>query len=568
MFARVSMFVALVALVAGTASGEMTTIERTWSWGGHSGYYLMSVPDGYDGADRLPLMISLHGGNGGSTPEYLYATYIPEMIAGGAEFDAIVLTPQSSGYWSMERAVAFIDYALATHAGLIDAYRVYLTGESGGAYGAWRAGVQRADRLAALLPCASMGSYNGGAESLVDLPTWAFHNVHDPYQPVEQTRSWVNAVTAAGSTVIQYTELTEYYGEEVGGIWPACHEHGWIAAYTDAGVWDWFFAQGLDRQGDYNADGYVSGADYVVWANAFGWSGQPGDNLADGNRDGVVSGADYVEWANNFGRGTPPVNTPPLVDAGRDILAQEPAFTVDLHGLVLDDGGAGGVTLAWSKVSGAGSVTFGDASAAGTAVTFTQPDTYVLRLTGFDGELFAFDEVTVQVDAADAERVLTPTGAGQAEGNSYCPASGAFDAQPTWDAAAGVPLGSEPSPYAATKTAYADRFWYIDFGPDYASIQITQTWTRYMPSSAGSYGGFAGMWWDDDIDTINDNGAAETRLQFGSAQNVPYSGDQQWIRDVDVSAVPVVPLRRYLVISTGATVVTRANEFAIIGVSP
>jgi len=54
--------------------------------------------------------------------------------------------------------------------------------------------------------------------------------------------------------------------------------------------------------GDYNNDGSVTGADYVIWANTFGNSGLPGQDMrADGNGDGLISGADYVIWANNFG---------------------------------------------------------------------------------------------------------------------------------------------------------------------------------------------------------------------------------------------------------------------------
>ena len=58
-----------------------------------------------------------------------------------------------------------------------------------------------------------------------------------------------------------------------------------------------------DLPGDYNGDGTVSGADYVVWADTFGNDGSAGkeDLRADGNGDGAVSGADYVIWADNFG---------------------------------------------------------------------------------------------------------------------------------------------------------------------------------------------------------------------------------------------------------------------------
>lgn len=52
--------------------------------------------------------------------------------------------------------------------------------------------------------------------------------------------------------------------------------------------------------GDYNGDGAVDAADYVVWRHAAG-----GINLAaDGNRDGVVDNLDFAVWRANFGQTT------------------------------------------------------------------------------------------------------------------------------------------------------------------------------------------------------------------------------------------------------------------------
>jgi hypothetical protein len=49
--------------------------------------------------------------------------------------------------------------------------------------------------------------------------------------------------------------------------------------------------------GDYNGDGAVDGADYVVWRHTAG-----GINLAaDGNRDGVINNLDFAVWRSNFG---------------------------------------------------------------------------------------------------------------------------------------------------------------------------------------------------------------------------------------------------------------------------
>lgn len=52
--------------------------------------------------------------------------------------------------------------------------------------------------------------------------------------------------------------------------------------------------------GDYNLNGVVDGADYVVWRNT---SGQTGVGLAaDGNGDGQVTNADYTLWRSKFGQ--------------------------------------------------------------------------------------------------------------------------------------------------------------------------------------------------------------------------------------------------------------------------
>ncbi len=54
--------------------------------------------------------------------------------------------------------------------------------------------------------------------------------------------------------------------------------------------------------GDYNRDGTVDAADYVVWRKTLNQTlALPGE-AADGDLNGVVSSADYQIWAANFGR--------------------------------------------------------------------------------------------------------------------------------------------------------------------------------------------------------------------------------------------------------------------------
>jgi hypothetical protein len=52
--------------------------------------------------------------------------------------------------------------------------------------------------------------------------------------------------------------------------------------------------------GDYNRDGVVNAADYVVWRNSQGQFAAH-FNGADGNGDGVINQADYDTWLENFG---------------------------------------------------------------------------------------------------------------------------------------------------------------------------------------------------------------------------------------------------------------------------
>lgn len=53
--------------------------------------------------------------------------------------------------------------------------------------------------------------------------------------------------------------------------------------------------------GDYNLDGVVDAADYLVWKTAFGLNHETALVPADGNGDGVVDAADYTIWRNNLG---------------------------------------------------------------------------------------------------------------------------------------------------------------------------------------------------------------------------------------------------------------------------
>jgi hypothetical protein len=104
-----------------------------------------------------------------------------------------------------------------------------------------------------------------------------------------------------------------------------------------------------------------------------------------------------------------PVNQAPLVSAGPDLTVALPASAA-LDGNVTDDGlPSGTLTTTWTKQSGLGTVTFGNANAVDTTASFSAAGTYVLRLTASDGALSAFDETTITVNPAPVASIYFST---------------------------------------------------------------------------------------------------------------------------------------------------------------
>lgn len=116
------------------------------------------------------------------------------------------------------------------------------------------------------------------------------------------------------------------------------------------------------------------------------------------------------DWAVLVQRsGGAPTNLAPTVSAGPDRSITLPA-TATLAGTASDDGQPAGSTLTttWSKVSGPGTVTFGNAGQANTTAAFSVAGTYVLRLTASDGTLSNQDDLSVTVSAAPTAPPTTP----------------------------------------------------------------------------------------------------------------------------------------------------------------
>ena len=122
------------------------------------------------------------------------------------------------------------------------------------------------------------------------------------------------------------------------------------------------------------------------------------DRGIDNNNDPrIIDGKIFEFTAPSAG---PPVNNAPFVNAGPDQTISQPA-NANLDGTVSDDGlpnPPGAVTTTWSKVSGPGTVTFGNPNAVDTTASFSVAGTYVLRLLADDSALTSNDTVTITVN--------------------------------------------------------------------------------------------------------------------------------------------------------------------------
>jgi predicted outer membrane repeat protein len=126
------------------------------------------------------------------------------------------------------------------------------------------------------------------------------------------------AAMAGGGTVPTF--------DQRGASWPRI-----AGGQIDIGA---FEQQPISLTGDYNSNGIVDAADYVLWRKTLGSSS---DLRADGNASGVVDQADYDVWRANFGATSPSV--------GNSATATVPAVTEVLPQLAQSSPEPG--TTAW-----------------------------------------------------------------------------------------------------------------------------------------------------------------------------------------------------------------------------
>ncbi len=276
-------------------------------------------------------------GGGGTAGGALSVTFeVIDGDGGGALFAASAAAAASSTYSEYmhltENLLYFItdnsnDAILGSMLGIaaddIDLDRIYVVGDSMGAYGTWDILARQPALLAAGITSAGSGPKNKLAELLMS-PIWAIHGSLDTtvpnYLPYPGDPDGAGSLGMLGlmdptfdgvnSTAMIYVDdpdpgddptpdkrlvYTEFVG--MGHNPPAA---GWVA--ITSGTREWLFAQPYAGPGDVDGNGIVDGLDLAAVINA--WGTMPGDPLwnpdADLNGTGLVDGIDLAEVISNW----------------------------------------------------------------------------------------------------------------------------------------------------------------------------------------------------------------------------------------------------------------------------
>jgi predicted peptidase len=111
----------------------------------------------------------------------------------------------------------------------IDIKRVYVTGLSMGGFGTWDI-VQRIPELfAAAIPICGGGDTTM-ADTIKNIPIWAFHGDMDSVVPPKYTRNMIAAIKRYGGN----PKYTEYKG---------VNHDSWSRTYKNPNVLEWMFLQ-------------------------------------------------------------------------------------------------------------------------------------------------------------------------------------------------------------------------------------------------------------------------------------------------------------------------------------
>lgn len=213
--------------------GDIDFLRREARVGENTYGYRVYVPKERQPGVKLPVMLYLHGSGSRGTDNDRQVVGFNKFIKENPQnFNFIIVFPQGriETFWDppmLEQAMAALDQTVKEFDG--DEKRLYVSGWSLGAVGAWHAPLLYPGKFAAVIPIAGriipmdfeMGGsssqilalansdkpFDAFAEKLRDVPIWIFHGGKDESMPLTESRAMNEALQRAGSPDLHYTEF-------------------------------------------------------------------------------------------------------------------------------------------------------------------------------------------------------------------------------------------------------------------------------------------------------------------------------------------------------------------------
>lgn len=442
-----------------TVSAQQVPKSLRAANGDNLGFY-QYTPKDYSTSKKYPVIISLHGvgerGNGTTELKNVLGIGIPAAIAAGYDMtftwngkteSFVVLSPQLTfayGGWQNWHIDEMINYAKKNLS--IDEDRIFLTGMSLGGGGVWQyigSSLANSQKLAGVVLCCAVGPWYIDFANITNakLPIWAFHAQNDYTVGPEATINGIANINKLNPAVKPYMTIYPTGGHIIWGeVYDVTHNK------QDPNIYEWFLAQNKKLPVNKRPTA-VAGDDIVtspsaatvtlnssrssdpdgklvryVWRKITGpaagtiqtpVSTTGGTTLVTGL---TVAGTyeyelkvadDRCDWDMDtvkvtVSAGPPPAgNKPPVVNAGLDIVVQQPVTQVALRGSATDPDGQI-VSYTWIQTKGPQGARIESPNSATTQVVGLLVGDYSFRLIAVDDKnVTAGDDVNVQVLTAD-----------------------------------------------------------------------------------------------------------------------------------------------------------------------
>lgn len=192
--------------------------------------YVLHIPKTIK--EKKPLIVFLHGSGERGTDIEKVKVHGPFKYLKNNELDAYVLAPQcpENEYWEAEVLYKLIQKVQKENN--IDPNRIYLTGLSMGAWGAWNLAFAHPEVFAALVPVAGFVDRVPMIENckIKDIPIRIFHGLVDDVVDVEYSIAIYKKLKPCCKDI----ELT---------IFDDANHDSWTRVYDNKEIYDWMMNQ-------------------------------------------------------------------------------------------------------------------------------------------------------------------------------------------------------------------------------------------------------------------------------------------------------------------------------------